>query len=232
MGLFTKLFGGSRSKQSSKSYNEAYPFLKETLGSSVGYVPQAGDAISALLGIGGDPAKQRAAFDTFKNSTGYNFLLDSGISAIKGGNASRGLFNSGATGQALTRFGQDLASTTYGDYMDRLLGLGKLGTEAASVISGSGVRSESQGKSSNDTGGLGKFIGAFLSERSQKFNITKLGEFEDGLGMYAFEYKTDPGIVHIGTMADEVEELRPWALGPLTDEGYRTVNYGKLSEKE
>lgn len=225
MGLFTKIFGGSRSKN--RSWNNAYPMLSESLSGTIGKTGEVSNAIAAMLGLGGDNS---AAFNNFKNSTGYNFLLDSGISAIKGGNASQGLFNSGATGQALTRYGQNLASTTYGDYMDRLLGLGQLGLGAANTVAGAG--SESKGKSSGDTGAFGSFIGSLLSERSQKTNIIKLGELEDGLGIYAYEYKSDPGYMHIGTMADEVEKLRPWALGPRTEEGYRTVNYDRLNEGE
>ncbi len=234
MSLFTKLFGGSRNKSKStqESYNQAYPFLQDQLGGAVGNVGGASNSLAAMLGIGGDTGAQKAAFDTFKNSIGYDFMLDSGISAIKGGNASRGLFNSGATGQALMQYGQNLANTTYGSYMDRLLGLGQLGNQSAGVIADAGRRSEMESVSSGktDTGGLGKALGFILSERSEKTNITKLGEFEDGLGMYAYEYKKEPGVTYIGVMADEVEDIRPWALGPTTEEGHRTVDYSKLEE--
>jgi hypothetical protein len=33
-----------------------------------------------------------------------------------------------------------------------------------------------------------------------------------------------------GVMADEVEKLRPWALGPRLADGSRTVNYAALKE--
>jgi len=167
MGLFTAIFGGDRSSESSssKSYNTNNDWLRSQLGGSVGYVPQAGGALSAMLGLGGDTAGQARAFDAFKNSIGYQNMLDTGISAVKGGTASQGLFNSGATGKALATFGQNLANQTYGSYMDRLLGLGKLGTESASIISDAGKvqESQSQGKTSRDTGAFGSFLGGLLS---------------------------------------------------------------------
>lgn len=66
-----------------------------------------------------------------------------------------------------------------------------------------------------------------VSDRRLKKNIEKVGGFEDGLGIYEFDYIWG-GPRHRGVMADEVEKLRPWALGPRTREGYATVDYGAL----
>lgn len=65
--------------------------------------------------------------------------------------------------------------------------------------------------------------GAF-SDRRLKSNIVKVGEMEDGLGIYEYDIfdRRERGV-----MADEVEKLRPWALGPEVS-GYRTVLYGEL----
>ena len=55
-----------------------------------------------------------------------------------------------------------------------------------------------------------------------------MGELEDGLGVYRWNYIwDDPSVRFEGVMADEVEALRPWALGPVIN-GYATVNYGAL----
>lgn len=81
-------------------------------------------------------------------------------------------------------------------------------------------------------GGLGQGIGAmgsagmFASDPRLKENIVKLGAEPDGLGFYEWNYigsdERDAGV-----MADEVAELRPWALGPVVD-GFMTVNYEAL----
>lgn len=65
------------------------------------------------------------------------------------------------------------------------------------------------------------------SDRRLKSNIEKVDELGDGLGVYDFDYVWG-GSRQRGVMADEVEALRPWALGPKTDEGYATVDYGAL----
>lgn len=80
-------------------------------------------------------------------------------------------------------------------------------------------------------GAAGAYFGAggTLSEREAKTDIKKVGELADGLGLYEFRYKNDPDRqVFKGVMADEVEKLRPWALGERLPNGYRTVNYAAL----
>ena len=67
-----------------------------------------------------------------------------------------------------------------------------------------------------------------LSDRRLKKDIVKIGELEDGLGLYEWQYTFKKGR-HRGVMADEVEKLRPWALGPRV-EGYATVNYNLLED--
>ena len=65
--------------------------------------------------------------------------------------------------------------------------------------------------------------GAFSDPRL-KSNVIKIGEFDDGLGVYEYDIFDRR---EFGVMADEVERLRPWALGARVG-GYATVNYGAL----
>ena len=79
---------------------------------------------------------------------------------------------------------------------------------------------------------LGAFASAapfIFSDPALKTNIELLRRDADGLGWYKFAYKRQPDIMLEGVMADEVAELRPWALGPEV-QGFKTVNYAKLSE--
>lgn len=77
--------------------------------------------------------------------------------------------------------------------------------------------------------GAGKAVGAaaMASDPRLKTNIEKVGEFDDGLGIYHWNYIWG-GPRHEGVMADEVATLRPWALGPKIAGEYLTVNYGAL----
>ena len=91
---------------------------------ALAYAPQ--DTYTAPAGL--DPsAYQFQAPGAFRAPTpdeaaqdpGYQFRLSQGTQAITGNAAARGLLQSGATAQALTRYGQDLASQEYGNVYTR-----------------------------------------------------------------------------------------------------------------
>jgi hypothetical protein len=81
--------------------------------------------------------------------------------------------------------------------------------------------------------GVASALPFILSDRRSKTKIEKLGDWDDkgdGLAKYRFAYKIMPDVMLEGVMADEVERLRPWALGPTLPNGYKSVNYAALSE--
>jgi hypothetical protein len=104
------------------------------------------------------------------------------------------------------------------------VGTNALSGGLGSLFSG-GTQKQSQG-----IGGILQGAGslassaAMFSDRRLKSNIVKIDEMTDGLGVYEYDIF---GERQRGVMADEVEALRPWALGPEV-EGYKTVNYGAL----
>lgn len=67
-----------------------------------------------------DGAPQNNAFNSYLNSTGYDFMFDQGQRGITGSAAARGLLNSGATAKALTKFGQNLGKSYFSDYLNQL----------------------------------------------------------------------------------------------------------------
>lgn len=84
--------------------------------------------------------------------------------------------------------------------------------------------------------GLGGTLGAaaILSDPRTKENIKAIGVLQNGLTLYSFEYKDEfkdnqyaGHGVHVGVMADEVEQVFPYAVSTLND-GYKVVNYGLL----
>ncbi len=67
------------------------------------------------------------------------------------------------------------------------------------------------------------------SDRRLKKDIVKLGELEDGLGIYEWTYHHDPSNTRCrGVMADEVKKLRPQAYVENFRDGYAGVNYATL----
>ena len=98
----------------------------------------AGGAVNALLGLGGDPTAQRNAFDTFRDSTGYQFRMGEGMNALNSGYAARGMLNSGAAQKAAMRYGQDYASGEFGNYLSALNSQNQTGFAAGSALAGVG----------------------------------------------------------------------------------------------
>lgn len=225
MGLFGTLFGkAAKSSSSSKSWNEAAPFINETFQPAA----QTGvQGINALAGFLGN------SYDDYLQNTGFNFGMNEGMGGIVEGAAARGLLNSGPTQKALVRYGNDYARTAgAGQYQNALATLGGLGLNAGQLVAGANQRSTSTGTSTGGSDGaigkIGQVAGAIamFSDRRLKTDIEKLGEEPDGLGVYRFRYLWEDS-PREGVMADEVAELRPWALGPVVD-GYSTVIYEAL----
>lgn len=74
---------------------------------------------------------------------------------------------------------------------------------------------------------------AAASDRRLKTNIAKVGEEPDGLEIFDFDYRQDtpfdlPADRQRGVMVDQVAKLRPWALGPMLEGGFGSVNYAVL----
>jgi len=65
-----------------------------------------------------------------------------------------------------------------------------------------------------------------FSDRRLKTDIEKIGEREDGLGVYVYRYLWSP-VRFIGVMAQEVLKVKPEAV-IHTPSGYMAVNYGAL----
>lgn len=234
MGLFgdisRTLFGGS--KQKSESGNKFADDIKaafmpgaESFGSSMG-------AASNIMGLGG-PEARSDALESWWGSSGGDFMLNQGLDNVDAFMRSKGLGQSGAAMKAMEDYRSGLASTKMSEAMNNLFNIGRLGLGAGGLVSGAGQYSEGSGSSQK---GMGQFIGALLaSDPRLKTNIEKVGEEPDGLGIYDYDYLPIEGQIadymppgrQRGVMADEVAELRPWALGPVVD-GYRTVNYGAL----
>lgn len=86
----------------------------------------AGGRLSDLMGLskntgadGYGSLNQRFDGSMMLNEPGYQFGLDQGVQGVQRSAAGRGGLYSGATLKALTRFGNDYASTKYGQAADR-----------------------------------------------------------------------------------------------------------------
>lgn len=167
------LFGGNSSdKAVNKAALTGYNYLTSGQGSdaNIGYMNfgnNANNAQAGLLGLGFKTPEQEKAFDNYKNSTGYNFMLDSGQKAITGSAAARGILNSGATGKALTKYGTDLASTYFQNYFNNITQVAKQGQDALQMTAQAGTQgggaaagAMTSGNATQGASGIGGLFGS------------------------------------------------------------------------
>jgi len=81
---------------------------------------------------------QNAAFDNFRNSTGYQFRLGEGLDAVTSAYAGIGGLQSGAAMRGINEFGQNFASNEFGNYANLLSNQQAVGAGAGSALAGVG----------------------------------------------------------------------------------------------
>lgn len=91
---------------------------------------RAFEARQALLGLGGDRAAAEDGFENYRNSTGFQFALDTGMDAITGNRAARGVLDSGRTGSQLMEFGSNLGRRSFDNYLGTLMQDSQMGFNA------------------------------------------------------------------------------------------------------
>jgi hypothetical protein len=204
-------------------------YLAQLLGVSPGGVAStAGTIGTAANGIaegGGAPA----GYQNYLQLAGYAPALKQLGKNITGQGAASGILNSGSTARGLETRGSELNQGYFNNYLQQLQGLSGLGLQAGGLVGNVGQRSQNTGGSPSTIGSIASTVGgiaSIFSDRRLKREIERVGEFADGLGIYAYRYALGTKRV-LGVMADEVAKLRPWALGPVKA-GFATVNYGAL----
>lgn len=96
--------------------------------------------------------QQNAAFDNFRNSTGYQFRVNEGGRALDNSYASRGVGQSGAAAKAALNYGQNIASGEFGNYLNALIGQQGVGLSAAGAQAGVSTNFVNQTTANNNSG--------------------------------------------------------------------------------
>jgi len=142
------------------------------------YVETGKTANTALARLLADPSSVRSL-------PVYQFAQGEGVQALDRGAASRGMLNSGRSSKDLLRFGTGLADQTYGNQLQRLMGLNQqgmaatgaqVGTQATGLQGELGTRQSAYGGAmkSADTIGLGD-IAATNARASGSQNLLNTG---------------------------------------------------------
>ena len=145
MGLFSTVFGGSKSKSS----NQAYGQLSDALGGTVGSVGGVNDQLSQLLGGG---------FNEYLGNAGFSEAVGQGLDDIDAGAAGAGLLRSGSTAKAYGDYTTGLRKQFFQNYLDNLYKQAGVGLQAGNVLAGAGGVNKSKGSK-----GLGGFLGGGLA---------------------------------------------------------------------
>jgi len=212
------------------SHNVNNGLITSTYGGMMGQGTGATNFLAQLLGVspgGSASGGAQAGYNNYLQQAGYAPAMRQLSQGITGQGAASGLLRSGATAKALQTRGTELNQSFFNNYLQQLAGLSGLGLQAGGLVANTGQVSKGGGPST--AGSIASTVGgiaSIFSDRRLKHAIEKVGEFADGLGIYLFSYLGSKQR-HKGVMADEVETLRPWALGPKIA-GYATVNYGAL----
>lgn len=99
------------------------------------WTPPAGQ--TGTVNTVSQPTAQQA-FDTYRNSTGYQFRMGQGLDAVNSGYAGAGTLKSGAAMQGINDYAQGMASQEFGNYMGALGNQQALGMSGASALAGVG----------------------------------------------------------------------------------------------
>lgn len=143
IGAAGSLLGASSAKTNDLTGYNYLSGQRPQLGAGAMGYAQRGDAAnlasSQLLGVTPITDQTKSGFANYLNSTGYNFQRDQGTAAITGSAAARGILNSGATAKALTKYGNDLASTSFNNYLTQLNAQSAEGLTATGQIGAAGT---------------------------------------------------------------------------------------------
>lgn len=213
----------------STSENKAFGQINSAYAPTIATGNKSTNFLADLLGVNGGSADD--AFTAYKDRAGFAPALEAMQRGVTQGAAAKGLLNSGSTQKALLREGANVNSTMFNNFMQQLAGLSGIGLQGGQLVSSAGQTSSSQGGGPSTAGAIASTIGgiaSIFSDRRLKRDIVHRDTFPDGLGLYTFKYFGDD-VTRVGVMADEVERLRPWALGEPVG-GYATVNYGALAQ--
>jgi hypothetical protein len=193
----------------------------------LGITGEQGNLLGQQAGVYGQQAGVTGQQGSLLGQQSANTLgLTSGIQGLQAGNQQQ-LQNlisgiqgtqTGALNQALGTQGAGVS--TFGSITNPVLGyLGNLfsnnlqGSIAQAQINQQGNQAN-QAKGSSGIGSIlsvvGPILGAVASDERIKTKIKSTGlETKEGVPMKTFEYKTKPGVKHLGVMAQDVQRVAP-----------------------
>ena len=117
---------------------EVMPWMAGQMGGGAFFAQNPDAPMQVQMPAQGAQQAARSAFDTFRNSTGYQFRVNEAQNALNSGFAGSGLLQSGAALRGLDELRQNMASAEFGNFMAYLGQQQNVGLGAASATAGVG----------------------------------------------------------------------------------------------
>ena len=160
---------------------------------TTGTTPTPTTGGTPATGTTGTPANAAlSAWDTFRNSTNYQWRFGQGQKALELSGLPGGGYDSGQTRKAIVEYGQNFAANELGAYMDRLAQQQQLGLGAASALAGVGQNMVGA-VTANNNAAAGAAANAALVQGTAQSNMygqiagsigTAIGALGGGRSMY------------------------------------------------
>lgn len=201
----------------------------EALGSG-GFAPRSGTMNALMSGASpqtmaataqGAQPSARSAFDTWRDSTAYNFQLDEASKALNQNFAARGSLQSGAAIKALQDRRQNMAQGSLMDYIGLLSNQQGVGLSGASAVAGVGQNYVNNVSSNNQLAG-NVAANAALASGGANANMWSgiAGGFGRALGGLGSSYGGGPDMGGIANMvgrnslalSNGAANFNPWGL--------------------
>jgi hypothetical protein len=126
---------------------------KQLITPEINSANSAESGINGILGIGSaaDTAAGNAGFSNYRDTSGYQFLMDQANNGIDANAAAKGAFQSGATAKALATYDTGLADSTENNYLSQLNTVANRGTAEKNALLGQGTQLVNETTAANNS---------------------------------------------------------------------------------
>lgn len=125
------------------------------------------------------------AFQNYQNSTGYQFRMGEGVRALDAASAAGGVRNSGAAQKALLKYGQNVGSGEFQNYLAQLANQQGVGLSGASAQAGVGQNYVNSVTANNNSAGTAAANAALFKGQA---NANMWGNIGNSIGTFASSF--------------------------------------------
>jgi len=176
MGFLTDLFGGGEARRAARAQEEGYNQARGVI-SEAGHQAQQQFAPYQQTSQDANRLVQAAMggdMSGFEASPDYQFRLQEGEQALERAAAAQGRSLSGAQMKALGGHNQNLASTEYGNWFNRMAGLRGEGIGMSNQLANIGMNT-AQGVADTHIGGAGARASGYMAKGNIKSGLANAG---------------------------------------------------------